>query len=168
MYVWFSENESMRKRIIPFDAVGRTIAAKLGLAGCRATGSKSKSLPRNPAAPIEVGVSLGPRTGRAAEPGTQQIRLMFDPPQRLQRIWLRFVECATERTQEFILRYSEPERSGVKEIVRQQWNFSPARSTSETEDYQVDLPQVSMLEMWLEPDQGKGFAFAGLAEWRLA
>ena len=86
----------------------------------------------------------------------------------LGRIWLRFVETATERTQEFTLRYRELGGSAVKEIVRQQWNFSPAGSTSETEDYQVDLHRVSMLELWLEPDQGQGVAFAGLAEWRLA
>ena len=50
------------------------------------------------------------------------------------RIWLRFVETATERTQEFTLRYRELGGSAVKEIVRQQWNFSPAGSTAETED----------------------------------
>ena len=123
----------------------------------------------DPAARIETVFHFGRGPGwRAAEPGTQRIQLIFDQPQHLERIWLRFVETATERTQEFTLRYRELGGSAVKEIVRQQWNFSPAGSTSETEDYQVDLHRVSMLELWLEPDQSQGVAFAGLAEWRLA
>ena len=123
----------------------------------------------DPAAPIETVFHFGRGPGwRAAKSGTQRIQLIFDQPQHLGRIWLRFVETATERTQEFTLRYREFGGSAVKEIVRQQWNFSPAGSTSETEDYQVDLHRVSMLELWLEPDQGHGLALAGLAEWRLA
>ena len=38
------------------------------------------------------------------------------------------------------------------EIVRQQWHFSPGGSTFETEDYQVDLPGLSVLELSLDPD----------------
>ena len=121
----------------------------------------SEDLSRRRSTPREPG-------WRAAEPGTRRIQLIFDQPQHLERIWLRFVETATERTQEFTLRYRELGGSAVKEIVRQQWNFSPAGSTSETEDYQVDLHRVSMLELWLDPDVGQRAAFAGLAEWRLA
>ena len=40
---------------------------------------------------------------RAASPGTQTIRLLFDQPQRLTRISLVFEETETERTQEFVL-----------------------------------------------------------------
>src|SRR6266700_6827755 len=43
---------------------------------------------------------------RAASPGTQTIRLIFDQPQRLRRISLVFEETETERTQEFVLRWS--------------------------------------------------------------
>jgi hypothetical protein len=43
---------------------------------------------------------------RAASPGTQTIRLVFDQPQRLRRIALVFEETETERTQEFVLRWS--------------------------------------------------------------
>jgi hypothetical protein len=41
---------------------------------------------------------------RAAEFGAQIIRLIFDEPQRLERISLVFEETETERTQEFVLR----------------------------------------------------------------
>src|SRR6266849_89984 len=43
---------------------------------------------------------------RAASPGTQTIRLLFDQPQRLRRISLAFEENEIKRTQEFVLRWS--------------------------------------------------------------
>jgi len=51
------------------------------------------------------------------------------------RIQLRFVEPERERTQEFTIRWSSVDGGPAKEIVRQQWNFNPAGSTSEVEDY---------------------------------
>jgi hypothetical protein len=119
--------------------------------------------------PIESVFQAGGGNGwRAAAPGTQLIRLLFDSPQPLGSIWLRFSESQVERTQEFTLRYAEQGRVADREIVRQQWSFSPSGSTSETEKYKVDLPKVSVLELSLDPDQGRGEAFASVAEWRLA
>jgi len=42
------------------------------------------------------------RGWRAADSGTQTIRLIFDEPQKLTRISLVFEESETERTQEFV------------------------------------------------------------------
>jgi len=105
---------------------------------------------------------------RAAEPGKQTIRLLFDDPQRLQRIWLNFVETRTERTQEYVLRWSPDGGQSFREIVRQQWNFSPQGATSETEDLHVELPAVTVLELSIIPDISGGNAFASLAQLRLA
>jgi len=38
------------------------------------------------------------------------------------------------------------------EIVASQWSFSPQGSTSEIEDYQVNLATVSILELAIKPD----------------
>jgi hypothetical protein len=57
---------------------------------------------------------------------------------------------------------------GLKEIVRQQWNFSPAGATSEVEDYEVDLDGVSALELAIKPDLTRREAPATLASWRVA
>ena len=46
------------------------------------------------------------RGWRAAESGTQTIRLIFDEPLRLKRIALVFQETQTQPTQEFVLRWS--------------------------------------------------------------
>jgi hypothetical protein len=105
---------------------------------------------------------------RAAESGKQTIRLLFAHPQRLRRIWLSFVEPHTERTQEYVLRASTDGGKTFREIVRQQWNFSPQGSTCETEDHHVDLPAVTILELNIIPDITGGNACASLAELRLA
>ena len=105
---------------------------------------------------------------RAAGPGKQTIRLLFDDPQRLQRIWLNFVETRTERTQEYVLRWSPDGGQSFREIVRQQWNFSPQGATGETEDHHVELPAVTVLELSIIPDTSGGNAFASLAQLRLA
>ena len=55
-----------------------------------------------------------------------------------------------------------------REIVRQQWNFEPSGSTSESEDYEVELPGVAALELHIVPDISGGSARASLAELRLA
>ena len=104
---------------------------------------------------------------RAAEPGEQQIRLIFDKPVSLHRIELRFHEAECERTQEFSLRWSPASGESAREIVRQQWTFSPAGSTTELEHYVVDLDAVSVLELRIRPDLGRADAVASLASWRL-
>ena len=58
-------------------------------------------------------------------------------------------------------------RPSQAEIVRQQWSFSPHGSTSEVEDYQVDLDNVRALELELKPDLTPGKAVATLAKWRM-
>ena len=119
--------------------------------------------------PIESALVPGLASGwRAAGPGKQTIRLLFANPQRLQRIWLSFVEPLTERTQEYVLRWSPDGGQSFREIVRQQWNFSPQGATSETEDHRVELSGVTVLELSITPDTSGQSAFASLAQLRIA
>jgi hypothetical protein len=108
------------------------------------------------------------RGWRAAEPGTQTVRLIFDEPQRLKRITLVFEETETERTQEFVLRWSADGGRSFQEIVRQQWNFTPSNSIREVEEYPVDLPGVAVLELVIVPDISRGLARASLKSLRLS
>ena len=105
---------------------------------------------------------------RAARSGEQTIRLLFTHPQRLRRIWLSFIERTAKRTQEYVLRWSPDGGKVYHEIVRQQWNFSPEGSTTETEDYRVDLRAVTVLELTIVPDTSGSDAPASLAQLRLA
>jgi hypothetical protein len=119
--------------------------------------------------PIESALLPGLASGwRAAGPGKQTIRLLFNHPQRLRRIWMKFVEPGAERTQEYVLRWSPDSGQSFKEIVRQQWNFSPQGTTSETEDHHVDLSAVTVLELSIIPDISGGNAPASLAQLRVA
>ena len=115
--------------------------------------------------------ALVPFTGsgwRAQSPGKQIIRLLFDRPQRICRIQLVFQEDALERTQEFVLRWSRGTGEPPREIVRQQYNFSPPGNTRELEDYIVDLEALTILELEIIPDISGGSAHASLGQLRLA
>lgn len=105
---------------------------------------------------------------RAAESGIQTIRLIFDQPQSIKRILLQFVDNDTERTQEFVLRWSPDGGQSFREIVRQQWNFSPEGASSETEELHVDLTGVTVIELNIIPDISGGDALASLTQLRLA
>jgi len=117
--------------------------------------------------PIEGALAAAGSGWRAAGSGNQFIRVVFDRPHRLRRIHLEFFEKEIERTQEFSLRWSKDSRS-YEEIVRQQWNFSPAGATRQVEDYRVDLSDVAALELHIVPDISGGSAVASLARLRLA
>jgi hypothetical protein len=108
------------------------------------------------------------RGWRAADSGAQTIRLVFDQPQRLKRIALVFEETETERTQEFVLRWSPDGGSSFREIVRQQWNFNPRNTIREVEDYGVDLSGVTVLELVIVPDISRGSARASLKSLRMS
>ena len=119
--------------------------------------------------PVESAFISGNTRGwRAAAPGSQTIRLVFDQPQRLKHISLVFEENETARTQEFVLRWSPDGGNSVREIVRQQWNFSPPESVREVEEYQVDLSSVTLIELVIKPNIGGGLARASLGNLRLA
>ena len=125
----------------------------------------------DPAYPIENALSRNPEQNeigwRAGTPGVQRITLSFDQPQKIRHIHLLFIDHQTERSQEFVMRYSTPAETG-REIVRQQWNFSPTGSSQEIEDYTVELDSVTELELAIDPDRGLGQAFATLNALRLA
>jgi hypothetical protein len=123
----------------------------------------------DPAHPIESGLLPGAESGwRAAQPGPQTVRLVFDQPQSIKHVRLEFHEVELERTQQFMLRWSSNGGKSYREIVRQQYNFSPPATTSEREDYSVDLDGVTALELNIVPDISGGPARASLAELRLA
>lgn len=123
----------------------------------------------HPQHPVEHAVQAGGSGWTASEPGRQTIRLIFDEPQTVRRIRLEFREPSAERTQEFTLRWSERSEPGaMREIVRQQWNFSPPGTTAEVEDYSVSLSNVLLLELSIIPNISGGSDRALLYALRIA
>jgi hypothetical protein len=120
--------------------------------------------------PIESALVLenGGQGWRAAAAGDQLVRIVFDASIAVRRIGLQFVETQTARTQEFVLRWATSLNEPLREIVRQQWTFDPNGSTSETEDYQVNLADLRVIELAIKPEISGGNARASLRTWRLA
>jgi hypothetical protein len=121
----------------------------------------------DPAHPIESALLPGKSGWRAATPGEQTIRLLLDEPLRIRRIRLVFQEDKNARTQEFALRWTSDGGQSYQ-LVRQQYNFSPPVTTSEVEDYTVNLEKVKALELTIVPDISGGNARASLAAFQLA
>jgi hypothetical protein len=118
-------------------------------------------------APVENVLYTDRETGwRAGEPGPQIIRITFSGPTNIRRIQLVFRERQFARTQEFTLHCSLA--GGQKrEVIRQQWTFSPQGSTEEVEDYRVTLDDVVVLELAIIPDIGNGGVHASLVRLRV-
>jgi hypothetical protein len=116
----------------------------------------------DPNHPLEHALEFGSNEGwRAASPGKQKIRFIFDSPQQIKRIRLEFIEEEVSRSQEFALHVttlSQPRR----EILRQQWSFSPEGSTIELESYTVDLHGVTMIDLEIDPGRHDMEVFASL------
>ncbi len=157
----------MRKRIINQGAEGTQAADRnwLDLESLAQVEVSSEDA----AHPIES--ALLPNTGsgwRAARPGKQTVRLLFDQPQEIRSIRLAFQENEQARTQEFVLRWPADRGQLYREIARQQYNFSPPGTTRELEEYTVELHGLTTLELIIVPDIGGGSAHASLAQLRLA
>ena len=118
---------------------------------------------------VESALIPGSGSGwRAAQPGEQTLRLIFDHPLSLRRILLRFVEQEQARTQEFVLRWIPEGDEHTREVVRQQYTFAPPGTIEELEDYRVELNGVKALELKIIPHISGGPAYASLARLSLA
>jgi len=154
---------SMRKRIIDGDDARLPAESDAGRLNLReiATVEVTSEDERFPIETVFAG-NEGPGW-RAAQPGKQIIRIIFDEPTAVRRIRLRFDEPEMERTQEFTLSWCTAAGS-CKEIVRQSWNFSRA-ATAEIEDYRVNLEGVAVLELAIQPDISRKDGLATLSSW---
>ena len=122
----------------------------------------------DPDSPIDAALyGLETSGWRAATPGEQRVAIVFDEPELIRKLTLKFVEADRPRTQEFVLTWSSHIDGPAHIIVRQQWTFSPSGSTAESETYIVDLNNVRMLELMIKPDLNDPSAIASLREWRI-
>ena len=156
----------MRKRIVGQRRIQiRSQSLKAGFTSHRSRRSKStRNIPVSPSSPFSVGATS--RGGGRSKEVNSQSR-SYSTSYVHNRIRLRSVEPEVERTQEFTLIWSSTERGPRQEIVRQQWNFSPACPTSEIEDRRISLDRVSALEVAIKPDLAGESAPATLAERRI-
>lgn len=156
----------MRKRITS-QPHRETLPANIGWLDLEAV-ARVEVTSEDAAHPIESALlTIGATGWRAQSPGEQTIRLLFEAPQRLRRIRLLFREDKEARTQEFILRWSPTADASSRDVVRQQYHFSPSGATEELEEYRVELEEVAALELTIIPNLSGG-SYASLAQLRLA
>jgi hypothetical protein len=149
----------MRKSIAPLSKASTTAPTADGWLDLQQIASAEISS-EDPLHPFENALQAG-GGWRAADPGPQVIRLNFDAPQSIRRIRVEFREQHRERAQEFAL-FATSAANQRREIVRQQWTFSPGGSTTEVEDYSVDLPATLSLELQIDPGRHDKSAIATL------
>jgi hypothetical protein len=121
----------------------------------------------DPQHPFEQALRTDTANGwRASTPGRQMVRIHFDSPQSIRRINLQFREERVERSQEIAL-FATSSVSARKELVRQQWVFSPKGAQEEIEDYFFDLKDVTAIELEIDPGRHDTQVFASLESIRI-
>jgi len=90
----------------------------------------------------------------AGESGEQTVILAFDAPQTINQILLEVEEPEFARTQELHLSLSCDGGKTYEELLRQEFNFSPAGTTFERETWTVSAQGVTHLRLVIKPDKG--------------
>ena len=98
----------------------------------------------------------------AGDPGEQSVILAFDAPQTIRHILLEIEEPEVARTQELQLSLSCDGGRTYRELLRQEYNFSPAGTTFEREDWAVTAESVTHLRLVIKPDKGSKTCLATL------
>jgi hypothetical protein len=100
--------------------------------------------------------SRGPGGSRwiAGTPGEQSVTLLFDRPQGIRQIAVEVEELAVSRTQELSVSVSSDGGRTYRELVRQEFNFSPPGTSFERELWSVSADAVTHLRLEIKPDKG--------------
>jgi hypothetical protein len=90
----------------------------------------------------------------AGEPGEQTIVLAFDSPRTIREVLVEVEEPHAARTQQLQLALSDDHGQTYREILRQEYNFSPPGTTFEREQWAVSAEGVTHLRLVIQPDKG--------------
>jgi len=151
----------LRKRPLEADAATSARAAgEIDIAG-GATIAYSSEDPAHPVEHMLDGQS-GPGATRwmSARPDTiEHIVIEFDRPQTISRLVYEVEETRRERTQEVRVEASEDGGRSYRQILVQEYNFSPRGATYQREEQRFNLRQVTHLRLTIVPNKsGSGTA----------
>jgi hypothetical protein len=90
----------------------------------------------------------------ASVDGEQTLILAFDTPQTIREVSLETEELDTSRTQVLTLSLSRDGGSTYREVLRQEFTFSPPGTTFEREVWSVPAEGVTHLRVVIQPDKG--------------
>jgi hypothetical protein len=151
----------LRKRLLEDDAAANARTAdEIDIAGCATIAYSSE----NPAHPVEH--MLDGRSGRGATrwvsahpDAIERIVVEFDQPQAISRLVYEVEEAMRERTQEVRVEVSEDGGQTYRQILVQEYTFSPRGATYQREEQRFNLRQVSHLRLTIVPNKnGSGTA----------
>jgi len=158
----------LRERPLTADAQANTGAsAEIDIAGC-ATIAYSSEAPDQPVEHLLDG-HAGPGATRwiSARPDTiEHILVEFDRPQAISRLVYEVEEAEQERTQEVRVEVSEDGGRTYRQILVQEYNFSPGGATYQREEQRFNLRQISHLRLTIVPNKN-GSGTATLTTFRL-
>jgi hypothetical protein len=97
---------------------------------------------------------------------TERIVLEFDQAQRISRLVYEVEECWQPRTQEVRVEVSSDHGRGYRQVLAQDFTFSPQGATFQHEDLRLDLPSITHLSLTIVPNKG-GSGVATLTSLRL-
>jgi F5/8 type C domain len=151
----------LRKRPLEAEAAASARASdEIDIAGCATIAYSSE----DPAHPVELILDgrSGPGATRwiSARPDTvEHIVIEFDQPQAISRLVWDVEETMRERTQEVRVEVSEDGGRSHRQILVQEYNFSPGGATYQREEQRFSLRQVSHLRLTIVPNKsGSGTA----------
>lgn len=113
-------------------------------------------------------VARAPRAWSADCPGEQIIEVRFHHPTSVRRLRVVSSEVEQSRTQEMRIWASSLRGERHRELLRQQFNFSPNGATEEVEDYALQLDDVSAIQLRIVPSIDGRPAVARVSELRIA
>jgi hypothetical protein len=98
----------------------------------------------------------GPGASRwiAAQSGEQRVILAFDAPQTIQKLCVEINEPDVSRTQEMDVSISTDAGRTYREVLRQEYTFSPPATSHEREEWTLNADGVSHLQLRIKPDKG--------------
>jgi F5/8 type C domain len=151
----------LRKRSLEADAAASGRAASEIDIVSRATVSYSSEDPDHPVEHLLDGQS-GPGATRwmsARADTIEHIVLEFDRPQTISRLVYEVEEATRERTQEVRVEVSEDGAQTYRQILVQEYNFSPGGARYQREEQRLDLGRVTHLRLTIVPNKnGSGTA----------
>ena len=90
----------------------------------------------------------------AGEMGEESVILAFDAPQTINQILLEVEEPEVARTQELQLCLSCDGGRTYRELLRQEFNFSPPGTTFERENWNISVEGLTQIRLVIKPDKG--------------
>jgi hypothetical protein len=163
-----TEHSRLRKRPLVTDTtVAPRAADEIDIAACATIAYSSE----DPAHPVEnlLDERSGPGGTRWTStcPDTiERILVEFDQPQTISRLVYEVEETMRDRTQEVRVEVSDDGGRRYRQILVQEYNFSPQGATFQREEQRVNLHGVTHLRLTIVPNKN-GSGTASLTALRL-